>query len=124
VLTYLKTLGGDNSELTLKNLTYKLCALLLLATAQRVQTVHAIRTTEISINSRECIINIVDKLKHTRQNQKKCVLTIQRYKDEPNLCVVEVLMEYLRRTAKLRQNTDKLLLCYTKPHGAASKDCS
>jgi hypothetical protein len=29
VLTYLKSLGGDNSELTLKNLTYKLCALLL-----------------------------------------------------------------------------------------------
>lgn len=121
VLDHLKKLG-KNSALTFKQLTFKLCALLLLATAQRVQTIHAIRCTEISINDKECIIRIVDRLKHTRQRGKGCVLLLQRYKEEPLLCVVETLVEYMKRTDKLRKNTEKLLLCYAKPHGEASKE--
>lgn len=63
LLDYLNGLG-DNECLSDKDLTLKLCALLLLLSAQRVQTVHLIRVENISFGDNGCVIRITDRLKH------------------------------------------------------------
>ena len=65
VLHYFKHLG-ENSELSLKDVTFKLCALLLLIFAQRVQTVHLISLNDIRFHDDGCTIHITEKLKQSR----------------------------------------------------------
>jgi len=112
----------ENSQLSLPDLTRKLCALMLLASAQRVQTIHLIRVDCIEIQDNECNILIVDPLKQTKPGTKKTVLKFERYPENTKLCVISALEEYLKRTESKRCKTDKLLLCYARPYGPASKD--
>lgn len=124
VLKYLQS-KGDNCDLSLKELSKKLCSLLLLVSAQRVQSVHLIKCNDVNITDSGCKIVWTDKLKHTgpRNPNLARVLILPRYQ-EKTLCVVSCLEEYLRKTANLRlgNRSQKLFLCYVKPHGAASKD--
>lgn len=46
-------------------LILKLCALFLLTTAQRIQTIHVIRMSRIKFKEQKCVIQVLDKLKHT-----------------------------------------------------------
>ena len=74
VLNYFKTLE-QNEDLSLKDLTKKLCALLLLITAQRVQTLHIsslhivmcrlemIKLSCVHVHDKGCTIQIVDKVR-------------------------------------------------------------
>jgi integrase len=112
----------QNSFLSLPDLTRKLCALMLLATAQRIQTVHLIRVHCIHMEKNKCEIEIVDKIKQSKPGSRGVVLKFDKFFEDEKLCVITALEEYLLRTAKLRCHTDKLFLCYSKPHGAASKD--
>ena len=112
----------ENSSMALKELTRKLCALLMITTAQRVQTIHLIRLDCIHFHEKGCTIVLKDKLKHTRPGHFQSPLQLPRYTEE-KLCVVACLEEYIKRTASLRAvHIDKLLLCYSRPHGPASKD--
>jgi hypothetical protein len=122
VLSFFKE-KQENSSLPLPDLTHKLCALILLASAQRVQTVHLIRVPYIFIQSNHCEIIMVDVLKHTTLAKNKTVLKFDRFSDK-KLCVIATLEEYLKRTEKIRKSvgTDKLFLCYRRPFGPASKD--
>lgn len=108
-------------KLDLKNLTKKLCALLMLTTAQRVQTLHVFKLSCVEMNSAGCTIKIVDKLKHTRQGNHQQDLELSKFPDR-KLCVIKCLNEYILTTKHLRKGEDRLLLCYAKPHGPASKD--
>lgn len=121
LLSFFRT-QEENKDLNLKELTKKLCALLMITTAQRVQTIHLIRKDCITCNEKGCTIVMKDKLKHTRPGHFQSPFQIPRYTEE-KLCVVACLEEYMKRTGSLRsKDTYKLLLCYTKPHGPASKD--
>ena len=111
-----------NASLSLKELSKKVCALLLLSTAQRVQTVHLIRLGCVLFHNQGCTISLVDKLKHTRPGHHQKALELSIFHDDEKVCVVNCLKEYIKRTEKLRKNTDQLLLCYVRPHGPASKD--
>lgn len=112
----------QNCFLSLPDLTRKLCALMLLATAQRLQTVHLIKVHCICMGKNVCEIQIVDKIKQSKQGSPNPVLRFERYREDEKLCVLAALTEYLQRTSSLRCGTDKLFLCYVRPHGAASKD--
>jgi len=124
LLNYLQS-KGDNSELTLKELSQKLCSLLLLVSAHRVQSVHLIKLSDIVFTESGCMIVWSEKLKHTTAKKPNLgrKLKIDRFNDA-KLCVVSCLEQYIKRTAELRcgKNTGKLILCYQKPYGAASKD--
>lgn len=124
LLEFLKS-KGDNHSLSLKELSQKLCALLLLVSAQRVQSVHLIKLNDITFTEFGCSIILTDKLKHTKANNPSLarVWKIPRY-NEKELCVVKCLEEYISKTKSLRSLSEcnKLFLCYVKPHGAASKD--
>ena len=113
----------DNEELSLRDLSVKVCALLLLlVTAQRVQTIHLIKLSAIQFHERGCTVSVVDKLKHTKPGHFQSPLELSRH-EEKRLCVVDCLKIYLKRTAPFRSDKDdKLLLCYSRPRRPASKD--
>lgn len=121
VLSYLEGLD-ENQNLPLKDLTLKLCALLLLTSAQRVQTIHLIRLSLVNFHKDGCSIYFVDKLKHSKPGKAQTVLRFPKLLEKEKLCVVACLQAYIEKTKDIRQGTDKLLLCYCKPHGPASKD--
>ena len=111
----------DSLNLHLKEHTQKLCALLMLESTQRVQTIHLVKIQHIFIHERGCTILIPEKLKTTRPNYHQKPLQIER-KAEEKICPVACLEQYLDRTKTLRGNSDNLLVCHSKPHRPASKD--
>lgn len=122
VLNYLRSLG-DNAKLSLKQLSLKLCTLLLLCSAQRVQTIHLLKTSCVHFEEDLCTIVIDEKLKQTRPGYHQKELVFVKYKDDETLCVVSCLKEYLNKTESLREkNGGKLVLCFQRPHKPASKD--
>ena len=62
------------------------------------------------------------KLKHSRPGHHQPALELQRFEQDQKLCVVNCLSEYIQKTRTVRNDTNQLLLCYTKPFGPASKD--
>ena len=77
VLHYFKHLG-ENSEPSLKDLTFKLCALLLLISAQRVQTVHLISLSDINFHDDGCTIHITEKLKQSSPTTSAVTILCRR----------------------------------------------
>ena len=121
LLDYFKS-QETNARLSLPDLSMKVCALMLLTSAQRVQTIHLMKRDCVHFTDTCCVINLTEKMKQSRPGFHQNELKFNRFTDDSKLCVVEVLEEYLKRTDSLRKNTDKLLLCYQKPFGPASKD--
>lgn len=112
----------DNNDLSLKWLTLKLCSLILIVSAQRVQTVHFIRLRGIKFHTEGCTIQILEKVKQTRPGVPQPKLELPLYTEEDKLCVVKCLEQYIERTKPIRNGADKLLLCHQNPHKPASKD--
>lgn len=112
-----------NEKLSLKELTLKLCALLLLLSGQRVQTIHLLKLSCIKFSADGCVLRIgeQDRLKHFSAKKNAHIMQFHYFNDE-QLCVVKCLKEYIKRTAKQHKHEDKLLLCYQKPYRAASKN--
>ena len=120
VLNYFQKLKS-NEFLSLPDLTKKLFALLLLTTAQRIQTIHSLRISCIHQVNQNIEIEVIDKIKQSKPGIETKI-TLEPY-EKKKLCVVRTLEEYLKRTKNLRKfNEDKLFLCFKKPFKAASKD--
>ena len=100
----------------------KLSALLFLVTAQRVQTLHRKKLSCVHVHDKGCSIQIVNKLKHSQLGHHQPALELQRFEQDQKLCVVNSLSEYIQKPRTVRNDTDQLLLWYTKPFGPASKD--
>ena len=112
-----------NDSLNLKELTKKTCALLMLISAQRAQTLNLIRTTGIEFEENNCTIYVLDKLKQTRPNFHLEPIVVTKNDKDKQVCVFSCLKDYLQRTEKLRLGfTDKLFICYRAPHREASID--
>ena len=104
---------------------FKLCALLLLISAQRVQTVHLISLNDVCFHDDKYTIHITQKLKQSRPGFHPQPLQLAYYAEDKTLCVVTCLREYIDHTAEFRsegEGSDTLLLCYQQPHGPATKD--
>ena len=120
VLAYLHTTEFAPGNVSLRNLTRKLCTLLLLITAERLQTLSLIRVSNIHITDRIQVV-IVDETKTSfRTNEQQC-LHIPFFPDKPNLCVANFLQLYLQNTAAVRNGEDQLFLTTKPPYSAASK---
>ena len=98
-----------------------MCALLLLSTAQRVQTIHLIKLSSVKIDDKRATLLNVYKVKSTRLSFHQKALELNRF-DEKRLCVIESLKLYIEKTEKLRRDNNNLILCYSKPYGAVSED--
>lgn len=124
VLIYLRKLSPVK-YLSLKELTCtcKLCMLICLTCAARVQTIHALRLNCMQKKKSSFIFNFKYLLKTCRPGFRRPNIVLKAYPADRRLCVYTVLVEYLKRTLPLRSdNDDALFISYIKPNNAASKD--
>lgn len=80
----------ENDKLVLKQLTFKLSALLALLTVQRLQSLHLIDIRNIAINDNIVKIRFGDLLKQSKPGQHINEIILDSYVDK-NLCVVITL---------------------------------
>jgi len=90
------------NSLTLKNLTFKLVALITLASAARAQTLKALRVDKCIFQNDSVSFNCGDKLK-TSKPGTDFVLYLKRFEKE-ELCPVKTLKAYLVKTKNLRKD--------------------
>lgn len=110
-----------NEELTLQTLSGKLATLLVLITAQRLQTLARIRVEKIHITAEAIQIFVEDHLKTTSPKGFQPCLIIPFFKENTSLCAASVLLHYIERTSPFRSHTqDFLFLTTRKPHLTAS----
>ena len=79
VLNHFKTLER-NEDLSLKDLTKQLHALLLLPF--RVQTLHMVRLSCVQVHDKGCTIQIMDTLKHSRPGHHQSALELQIFEQD------------------------------------------
>lgn len=116
VLSYLEKM----EDLTLLELSAKLCMLFLLITAQRCQTLHLIETDDLEFHENSCIVRTNHLLKQSKPGHHLENIVLQAYHNS-KLCVVKTLEEYLKRTVGFRTKGSKLLISTQKPHQGVSK---
>lgn len=122
VLVYLRKLS-PLKKLTLKDLTLKLVMLMGLTNASRVQTLHLLTVSKLQKLKFQFVIYFDGLLKQSRPNYNVSFLKFEAYPPDRRLCIYFVIKEYLKRTELLRpENENKLLISYTRPHKAVSKD--
>lgn len=121
VLTYLRKLSPV-SKLSLKLLTLKLCMLIALTLASRVQSIYLLDIKDMRKCSSSYILHYSGLLKQCRAGLSNPVAELKSYPPDRRLCVVFVLKEYLKRTVNLRQGKTCLFISYIKPHNAVTRD--
>ena len=112
----------NNEELKLKDLTKKLSALLMIESAQRVQTLSIMKTSDIKWYENSCTILVSEKVKQTRPGYHLPAKSFEKKSDDIKVCVYSCLKHYTDRTSEFRKEHRKLFLCYKKPYRPASKD--
>lgn len=119
VITYLSALP-PHQELSLELLCKKLVTLLALTTAQRMQTLAAIRCSNVFVSDR-LVIKIPARLKTSGIGRSQSLLVFKPFLSNPELCVFSLVRTYLQLTRKFRpHNCDFFFISYRKPHSAVS----
>lgn len=112
--------------LTLRDLTLKLVMLMALTQAARVQTLHLLVTTGISIGEDFISVRLRGHIKQCRPSFNIRSIKFQAYSRDTSLCVCDTLQHYLARTAEIRRDLSRedagLLLSYVRPHKSVTKD--
>ena len=113
VLDYIKSFQRN---FDLKMLTKCLVTLMCLLCGQRVQTMSALRTDYMHIDSNSVVFYVPSLLKTTRPGFHQEPLKLMAYHDK-DICPLELTKMYLDQTKQLRSN-DKtgLFLSYKAPH--------
>ena len=115
VLNYLRRLSPVRN-LSLKDLTIKLCMLLALVTGQRCQTLHLL-DLKLLCRGQDYVFRFESPLKHSRANKPAPSVVLKAFPPDRRLCILTVLKEYISRTSTLRGSHTRLLISYIKPHG-------
>ena len=109
-------------QLSLKDLTLRLTFLLCLLSAQRRQTIKALRIDNMDITPSAYIFPIVTMLKQSRPGFHQEPIRYEKYVADPRLCIYSHLKEYIARTKVIRGDTLQLLISHSRPHHAASSE--
>lgn len=122
VLRYLQTLH-PLTDLSLKNLTYKLIMMCALVTGQRCQTIHLMSLKNMHMDEDKSYLFYIDQLvKQSAPGREQPVLTIPRFTLDEKLCVASTLEEYLSRTQDLRDGENQLFISVVRPYKKVSKE--
>ena len=107
VLEYLRNYPNTR-ELSLKQLTVKLTALLASVTAQRPQTLQALSLDGMRVSEDQYTFRVLSlfkqSLRHGGTNRHLAPIVLKRYHVDNKLCVVTLLNEYLIRTSQTRSS--------------------
>ena len=121
VLSLLKT-WHPLDTLDFKRLTFKTLMLLALATAQRMQTLHAFNVNRIEFCNDEIILFIDKPLKHTKEGRPLDVFHVFKYNAEKRICPFRALRAYMDRTKPMRKDKlNKLWLSIAKKDDAKTE---
>ena len=118
VLDYLSS-SENVSKLDFKMLTLQLTMLLCLVTAQRSQTLHLLKLSNMI--SEGIIFIISDLVKQSSVRITAPIIKLRPYADKA-LCVSPALQEYLSRTKDLRKQVDNLFISYERLHLAVTRN--
>ena len=121
VLSFLQKLSPAKF-ISLKELTLKLAMLIALSSACRVQSLHLLSTVNIQKSFKSYAVFFEGLIKQNRPGWSENCLLLFSYPPDRRLCGIFVLNEYLKRTARLRNNCNKLFISYIKPFGPVTKD--
>nr|CAI5854759.1 unnamed protein product [Callosobruchus analis] len=121
VLEYLRHLG-ENSQLSLKELSGKLATLLALLTGNRIQTIALIRVSNINESKDGIQILITEKIKTSGRNRVQPCLQLPYYKNDARLCPVLNLKCYITMTQSLRDGEDFVFIRHQRPYRRVSKN--
>ena len=113
---------GDNSELSLKHLSWKLATIFAITCPKRVSSF-----AHLDLNhyrpAPEGIIFTLKQTKTTRPDEPASAI-ISAFPQDTRLCPVACFKQYIKSTSKLRATTDNdprnLFLSYIKPHRPVS----
>ena len=125
VLSYLQELS-PLKKLTLRDLTHKLVLLMLITSCQRVQTLSTFKLIDLlwSQDNHTVVFRLSETLKHTKRGSLG-VITFRSFKDDPRVCVIRALKEYISRTSELRKgkgkDTEYLFITTVPPFNRASR---
>ena len=117
VIVFLQDLSSVE-QLSLPDLSLKLAMLLALTSAARVHELIALNLAN-AIQKRDCWTFILGQhVKNSRPNHPGRKLSFQAYVDDPRICVVKCLQQYVQCTTELRGKEQQLLISYKAPHMA------
>jgi len=121
VLEHLKILHPAET-LSLKLLSFKIVTLMTILSGQCCQTIHVLTTRNMKVSNNKVMFIVNDLLKTTKSGKECTKLEYLSFDEDPQICVVRYLSEYLERTKEMRHDHQKLLVSYQKPHRPVSKD--
>lgn len=113
VISYLRTLF-PLEKLNLKTLTLKTVMLCALSSAQREQSLCAL-DLNFKKQSQDCISFVIAERLKVSKPGKSLEVKFMSLPEEPSLCTMSTLAEYILRTEKLRSST-KLFISFIRPH--------
>jgi len=122
VLKYISNLKC-NEQLSLKELTHKLTMLLALTAASRSSEIYLLNIN-FMIRKTESYIFSFDKLTKTwKKGQSPPTIEFMNFPENPKLCVVKTLDDYINLSKHWRLTKDhsQLLLSTLKPHKPVAK---
>ena len=121
IFEYLKTLD-DNNKLDLKTLNQKLAILLLLLSGQRCSTLLSFDIEFVDLHNETCIFYPKTLLKHSRPHQTKDVFIYNKFEQEPKLCPIAAITEYIKRRTELKTTITSLFITSVPPYKTPHKD--
>ena len=121
LLDYLRTLAPVGN-ITLKQLSFKCAALTWLLSGQRGQSIHLISIRNLTVNENEIKIRFGDKLKTSRPGFHQSEIVIKAFHEDKNMCIVNVMKEYLNRTEVIRRSENQLFISFRRPFKAVSRE--
>ena len=106
----------------MKDLTLKVLTLLLLVTGQRGQSIHLMTLSAMKLTESECQFQILNHTKTSKPGHSTTSITISEFQQDPRICPLTAVKEYLDRTQGLQNGEQCLFISYVKPHRAVSRD--
>ena len=120
VFDYLESIE-DNVHLSDKLLSQKCLILLLLLSSQRLSRIFHSTVDRMTLSNISCSFSPVNVLKHSRQGKKLDVFVYNKYPID-KLCLIQCLVEYLKRCNNRVDREQKLFITYGKPFKAELQD--
>ena len=101
----------------------KLCMLLALVSAERCQTLCALRVDSMTVlEDKVTFFSITSLLKTSRRGKVGRTLNFQAYSLDDHVCIKETIIEYCKRTKDLRGQETQLLLRFVPPYNRVGTD--
>lgn len=115
VLSYI--IGMENNkDLSLKEISMKLCMLMALASASRSSEIHKFDFENMNITEDEIIFTLKSLTKSRRVGQSPISVKFTKYEEHPKLDIISCTMEYLEKTKIIRAEEKQLFVSFIKPN--------